>query len=86
MNNGSQSSSNLDPQLREKLLNETKNPLAGPRRFLWIVLFASACLGLLIMTTRWASGEVVLLSDFAIQIGAFLFFGGLIYFDRKKDV
>ena len=86
MNKPFKSQSNLDPKLREKLLQETKNPFYGPRRVLWIALFGSACLGLLIMFSRTLTGEVVPLSDIAIQMGAFLGFGSLIWFDRKRKV
>ena len=75
----------INPQLREKLLKETKNPFYGPRRVLWFIFFGAASLGLLIMLTRVGFGEKVLISDLGIQGGAFLLFGGLIWFDRKKD-
>ena len=74
----------INPQLREKLLKETKNPFYGPRRALWFILFGAAALGLLIMFSRLITGEVVLLSDFGIQGGAFLLFGTLIWLDRRK--
>ena len=74
----------IDPQLREKLLKETKNPFYGPRRALWFILFGAALLGLLIMFSRVIGGEVVLISDFGIQSGAFLLFGSLIWFDRRN--
>ena len=77
--------SKLDPQLREKLLKETQNPFYGPRRILWITLFSAAFLGLLIMLSRVVGGEVVPINDVAIQSGAFLFFGLLIWLDRKKE-
>tara|TARA_B100000131_G_scaffold282663_1_gene290055 strand:+ start:136 stop:372 length:237 start_codon:yes stop_codon:yes gene_type:complete len=74
----------LDPQLRKKLLNESRNPFFGVRRLLWIVLFGSATLGFLIMATRALSGEVVLWSDVGIQLTALLLFGGLTFFDRRR--
>ena len=76
--------SKLDPQLREKLLKETQNPFYGPRRILWITLFSAAFLGLLIMFSRVVGGEVVPINDLGVQLGAFLFFGFLLWFDRKK--
>ena len=76
--------SKLDPQLREKLLKETQNPFYGPRRILWITLFSAAFLGLLIMFSRVAGGEVVPINDLGIQLGAFSFFGFLLWFDRKN--
>ena len=75
----------LDPKLREKLLQETRNPLFGPRRLLWFILFGSACLGLVIMLARTATGDMVPLNDLGVQLGAFLIFGSLILFDRKKN-
>tara|TARA_Y100001968_G_scaffold143366_1_gene130996 strand:+ start:3133 stop:3411 length:279 start_codon:yes stop_codon:yes gene_type:complete len=75
----------INPQLREKLLKETKNPFYGPRRILWFILFGAASLGLLIMLSRVIAGENVLGSDFGIQGGAFLLFGLLIWFDRRKN-
>tara|TARA_B100000214_G_scaffold374236_1_gene356430 strand:+ start:211 stop:471 length:261 start_codon:yes stop_codon:yes gene_type:complete len=74
----------IDPNLREKLLRETKNPFYGPRRALWFVLFGAAALGLLIMLSRIIGGDQVPLNDFGVQGGAFLLFAFLIWFDRKK--
>ena len=76
--------SNLDPQLREKLLKESKNPFYGPRRILWFIFFGAASLGFLIMISRLVAGEVVPGNDIAIQGGAFVLFGSLIWFDRRK--
>ena len=85
MNKNPSPKSKINPQLREKLLKETKNPFYGPRRALWFVFFGAALLGLLIMFSRVISGEMVLKSDLAIQVGAFLLFGTLIWFDRRKE-
>ena len=74
----------IAPELREKLLKETKNPFYGPRRALWFIFCGAAALGLLIMFSRVISGEVVLISDLGIQAGAFLLFASLIWFDRQK--
>ena len=84
MNQPPKPDSKIDPLLREKLLKETKNPFYGPRRALWFILFGAALLGLLIMLSRVIGGEVVLISDFGIQSGAFLLFGSLIWFDRRN--
>tara|TARA_Y100001968_G_C19070672_1_gene578237 strand:+ start:33 stop:293 length:261 start_codon:yes stop_codon:yes gene_type:complete len=75
----------IDPQLREKLLKETKNPFYGPRRALWFILFGAALLGLLIMVSRVIAGDIVSINDFGIQGGAFLLFGFLIWFDRRRE-
>tara|TARA_Y100001968_G_scaffold254382_1_gene240274 strand:+ start:5360 stop:5623 length:264 start_codon:yes stop_codon:yes gene_type:complete len=85
VNQPSNSQSNLDPNLREKLLKETRNPLFGPRRVLWFVLFGSASVGLLIMLSRALTGDIVPFSDLSVQLAAFFIFGSLIWFDRKKD-
>ena len=74
----------INPQLREKLLKETKNPFYGPRRALWFILFGAASLGLFIMFSRMMAGENVLSSDLGIQGGAFILFGTLIWLDRRK--
>ena len=75
---------NLDPKLREKLLNESRNPFKGIRRVIWIALTASAGIGLLIMGLRYTSGENVLFNDFGIQLIAFLIFLTLSILDRSK--
>ena len=75
----------LDPKLRERLLKESRNPFVGLRRNLWIVFFASALLGLFIMTLRTLSGEIVQFSDAMIQLSALLLFGFLIIKDRDKS-
>ena len=85
MNQSPKPNTKINSQLREKLLKETKNPFYGPRRALWFILFGAALLGLLIMFSRVIAGETVLSSDFAIQGGAFLLFGSLIWFDRRKN-
>ena len=84
MNKPTTKTPKIDPKLRERLLKETKNPLRGPRRILWITLFGAATFGLLIMVSRVVGGDLVSGGDFAIQIGAFSLFGGLIWLDRSK--
>ena len=74
----------LDPQLREKLLKESKNPFKGLLRVVWIALFGSSFIGLFVMSLRSISGHLVPLSDAAIQICAFLFFGFLVFFRREN--
>ena len=76
--------SKISPELRERLLNESKNPWKGLRRSLWIISFASSFLGILIMGTQFLSGKVVTIQNIGIQLIAVLIFGGLIYFDREK--
>ena len=76
---------NLDPKLREKLLNESRNPFKGVRRDILFALTASAGIGLLIMGFRYTAGENVLINDFGIQLIAFLIFLTLCILDRSKD-
>ena len=76
---------NLDPKIRKKLLQESKNPFRGLRRVVWVALSASAGMGLLIMGIRSASGETVLMSDVAIQLIAFFAFSSFIILDRSKS-
>ncbi len=74
----------LDPTIREKLLQESKNPYKGLRRIIWLAFFASASVGLLIMGLRYTTGEFVHINDLAIQLSAFFLFGSLVIFDRDK--
>ncbi len=83
MTNSSGSGSRLDPALKERLLKESRNPLRGLRRVLWIALFGSASIGLIIMCLRAISGASVVLNDAYIQVCAVLLFGTLLWFDRS---
>ena len=85
MTDSSDDKTNLSPQLRERLLKESQNPLLGLRRGLWLALFGSASIGLFIMSTRIFSMNTVPIMDLAIQLGAFITFGLLLYFDRPKE-
>ena len=85
LRNTNQSESNLDPNLRSKLLKESKNPFRGLRRALWIALFGSASLGFFIMFSKIITGDNVSLNDFAIQTVALLILGFLLFKDRNKD-
>ncbi len=75
----------LDPEIRKKLLKESKNPFRGIRRILWLSLFASATIGFLIMGMRFLTGEIVLMNDFIIQIVAVLIFGSLVIFGGSDN-
>ncbi|MFL0769376.1 MAG: DUF3493 domain-containing protein [Prochlorococcus sp.] len=79
-------SSTLDPELRKRLIRESLTPWRGLRRTLWVALFASAGLGLFAMSFRASAGNVVLLSDLGIQIGALILFAFLLWFDRDRQV
>ena len=77
--------SNLDPNVRARLLKETKNPYRGLRRAVCIALFGSAALGLFIMVTNIIAGETVSINDLAIQTSALVILGFLLFKDRGKE-
>ena len=85
MSNSNKPESNLDPNLRARLLKETKNPYRGLRRAVWIALFGSAALGLFIMLTNIIAGESVSINDLAIQISALVILGFLLLKDRSQE-
>ncbi len=74
----------MDPNLRARLLKETKNPYRGLRRALWIALFGSAALGLFVMVTNIIAGDTVSINDFAIQTSALVILGFLLLKDRSN--
>ncbi len=76
--------SDLDPQLKERLLAEARTPWRGLRRALWFALLASASVGLATMAMRGAAGEPVPSSDWLIQVSALLVCSGLLWFDRQR--
>ena len=71
--------------MREKLLKESQQPFKGLRRVIWIALTGSAGVGLVIMGTRYITGETVLINDFFIQIGAFVLFCTLLILDGSQS-
>ena len=75
----------MDPNLRARLLKETKNPYRGLRRAVWIALFGSATLGLFIMVTNIFVGDRVSINDLAIQTSALVILGFLLFKDRSKE-
>ncbi len=86
LDNSTKPESNLDPNLRARLLMESKNPYRGLRRAVWIALFGSAALGFFIMVTNIIAGDTVSINDLAIQSSALLILGFLLYKDRNKQV
>ena len=86
MNNSNKPASNLDPNLRSRLLKESKNPFRGLRRAVWIALFGSAALGFFIMFSKIITGDIVSIKDVAIQSSALVILGFLLIKDRNKDV
>ena len=77
--------SKIDPELKKKLLNESKTPFKGLRRVLWIAFSGSAFLGLLIMIVKGASGDELQQNNILIQLGACILFPLLLFFDRNKE-
>jgi hypothetical protein len=75
----------LDPAMKERLLAEMRTPWRGLRRALWFALVASAALGLATMAMRSSAGDAVPSTDWLIQVGALVVFGGLLWFDRTRD-
>ena len=76
----------MDPNLRARLLKESKNPYRGLRRAIWIALFGSAALGFFIMVTNIIAGDSVPINDLAIQTTALLILAFILYKDRSKEV
>ena len=70
--------------MRERLLRESRTPWRGLRRLLWVALFASGGLGLFVMSFSISAGNSAVGTDLAIQIGAVVLFGGLLWFDRDR--
>jgi hypothetical protein len=81
---GSDPKRSLDPELRQRLLQEARTPWRGLRRALWFALLASAGLGLATMVMRASAGSEVASGDLLIQIGALGLFGGLLWLDRNR--
>ena len=77
--------SQIDPELKKRLLKETKTPYKGLRRTLWIAFSGSAYLGLLIMLSKIASGSELQQNNLFIQLGACIVFPALLFFDKNKD-
>ena len=77
--------SKIDPELKKKLLKESKSPFKGLRRILWIAFSGSAFLGLLIMLSRIASGNELQQNNLLIQLGACIVFPILLFLDRNKE-
>ncbi len=76
--------SKIDPELKKKLLRESKSPFKGLRRILWIAFTGSAFLGLLIMISKISEGNEFQQNNFLIQIGACIVFPLLLFLDRNK--
>ena len=77
--------SKIDPELKKKLLKESKTPFKGLRRILWIAFSGSAFLGLFIMISKIASGTELQQNNLLIQLGACVIFPSLLFLDKNKD-
>ena len=76
--------SKIDPELKKKLLKESKSPFKGLRRVLWMTFTGSAFLGLFIMISKIAEGNEFQQNNFLIQIGACILFPLLLFLDKNK--
>ena len=77
--------SKIDPELRKKLLKETKTPFKGLRRLIWAACTGSAFLGIFIMGSKILAGNEIEINNILIQIAACLIFPTLLYFERDRS-
>ena len=77
--------SKIDPELKKKLLKESRTPFKSLRRILWIAFSGSAFLGLFIMLSKIASGNEIQQNNLLIQIGACILFPFLLFLERNKE-
>jgi len=76
--------SKIDPELKKKLLKETKAPFKGLRRVVYIACAGSAYLGLFIMLSQMAAGKEIIQNNLLIQLGACTLFPLLFFLERNK--
>ena len=77
--------SQIDPELKKKLLKESQAPFKGLRRILWIAFSGSALFGLIIMLSKIANGSELQPNNLLIQFGACILFPTLLFLDRNQD-
>ena len=77
--------SKIDPELKKKLLQESKAPFKGLRKVLWIAFTGSAFLGLFIMLSKIASGNQIQQNNLLIQLGACVLFPFLLFLESNKE-
>ncbi len=77
--------SEIDPELKKKLLTESQAPFKGLRRIFWIAFSGSAFLGLVIMLSKIVSGSEFQQNNLLIQVIACIVFPTLLFLDRDKD-
>ena len=76
--------SKIDPELKKKLLKESRAPFKSLRRILWIAFTGSAFLGLFIMLSKISSGNEIEVNNLLIQLGACVIFPSLLFIDRNN--
>ena len=77
--------SKIDPELKKRLIKESKAPFKGLRKVLWIAFTGSAFLGLFIMLSKIASGNEIQQTNLLIQLGACVLFPFLLFLERNKE-
>ncbi len=77
--------SKIDPELKKKLLRETKSPFKGLRRLIWVACSGSAFLGLFIMLSQMLGGNEIQQNNLLIQLGASIIFPTLFFIERDKN-
>ena len=77
--------SKIDPELKKKLLKESRSPFKGLRRVLWIAFAGSSFLGLFIMFSKIIGGNEIKQNSLLIQIGACILFSFLLFLDKNKE-
>ena len=78
--------SKIDPELKKKLLRETKAPFKGLRRLIWAACAGSAYLGLFIMISKLIGGNEIQQNNIIIQLIACITFPFLLFLERDKKI
>ena len=77
--------SKIDPELKKRLIKESKAPFKGLRKVLWVAFTGSAFLGLFIMLSKIASGNQIQQNNLLIQLGACALFPFLLFLESNKE-
>ena len=77
--------SKIDPELKKRLIKESKAPFKGLRKVLWIAFTGSAFLGLFIMLSKITSGNEIQQNNLFIQLGACVLFPFLLFLERDRE-